>query len=275
MARSLDPKKIKSAQRVLEVLEYFTDGREEATVMDIARAMGYPQSSTSELLSCLVALGYLHRDRYARTYKPSARVALLGAWVQPTLFRHGRLLPMMDELVAESGATVVLATKCGVDVQYIHAINANADEAAYWSTGAKAPLLHSAVGKALCSTTDPDLVRKLVHRLNAEAEAEMRVSYDALATDLREIRANGYAVGRLEGGGGMAAVLLPQASAEEQLVLGICGLSDDFGERTDEYVNMLRAAVARHLGPVVASSRPAPYLPAPQRPAYVEQRRFG
>ena len=51
MGRALDPKKIKSAQRVLEVLEYFTHDREEATVMDIARAMGYPQSSTSELLS--------------------------------------------------------------------------------------------------------------------------------------------------------------------------------------------------------------------------------
>src|SRR3954466_2294641 len=111
MANGPDPKKIKSAQRGLEGLEYFNDERQEASVMDIARSMGYPQSSTSELLSCLVALGYLHRDRYARTYRPSARVALLGAWVQPTFFRHGRLLPMMDELAAESGASVVLATK--------------------------------------------------------------------------------------------------------------------------------------------------------------------
>ncbi len=276
MARSLDPKKIKSAQRVLEVLEYFTDGRSEATVMDIAREMGYPQSSTSELLGCLVALGYLHRDRYARTYRPSARVALLGAWVQPTLFRNGRLLPMMDELAEEAGATVVLATKAGLDVQYIHAISASPEEEVYWSTGAKAPLLHSAVGKALLSTTDPDLVRKLVHRLNADAEPEMRVSYETLAADLREIRANGYAVGLLENGGGIAAVLLPQASAEEQLVLGICGLDKDFAERTEDYVRMLRAAVARHLGPVVASSKPAPYLPAPERQGYgVETRRFG
>ena len=103
MFRSLSPKKIKSAERVLEVLRYFNADREEATVMDIAREMGYPQSSTSELLRCLVMLGYLHRDRYARTYRPTARVALLGAWVQPKLFRRGHLLPMLDRLAEETG----------------------------------------------------------------------------------------------------------------------------------------------------------------------------
>ena len=37
MGKSLDPKKIKSAQRVLEVLEFFNSDRQECTVMDIAR----------------------------------------------------------------------------------------------------------------------------------------------------------------------------------------------------------------------------------------------
>ena len=123
MTRSLDPKKIKSAQRALEVLEYFQGGRSEATVMDIARSMGYPQSSTSELLGCLVALGYLTRDRSARTYRPTARVAVLGAWVQPNLFREGRLLPLMDDLAHEVSAAVVLGNRVGLNIQYIHAVS--------------------------------------------------------------------------------------------------------------------------------------------------------
>jgi DNA-binding IclR family transcriptional regulator len=267
MARALDPKKIKSAQRVLEVLEYFNSDREEATVMDIARSMGYPQSSTSELLSCLVALGYLHRDRFARTYRPSARVALIGAWVQPSFFRQGCLLPMMDDLAQQSDAPVVLATKVGLEVQYIHAVAPQGD-ASRWTPGAKAPLLHSAAGKALISTMDTELVRKVVHRLNAEAEAEMRVSADALVDDLRAIRAQGYSVGAQEFGGGMVAVLLPQATAEEQLVLGICGPSADVAERTEDYVRLLRAAVARHLGPIAIMPPPV------QAPIAEPMRRF-
>src|SRR5262245_9190868 len=125
MARTLDPKKIKSAQRVLEVLEYFNSERQRGTVMDIARTYGYPQSSTSELLSCLVALGYLRLDLRARTYRPSARVAMLGSWVQPDLFRHGAALTLMDELAGDVGATVMLASRVGLAAQVFQVVGPN------------------------------------------------------------------------------------------------------------------------------------------------------
>jgi DNA-binding IclR family transcriptional regulator len=256
MGRALDPKKIKSAQRVLEVLEYFTHDREEATVMDIARAMGYPQSSTSELLSCLVALGYLHRDRQARTYRPSARVALIGSWVQPHFFRRGALPNMMDRLAEEAGATVVLATRIGLEIQYIHTVSPTGETHESWSPGAKGLLLHSTVGKALLSCSDADYVRKIVHRLNAESSPELRVSADNLIADLKGVRGQGYALGVHETGGGMLAVLLPQSNHGEQLALGICGNASMITARTDELVRLLRAAVSRQFGPVAVSRVP-------------------
>src|SRR5271166_1357806 len=100
---SLDVKTIKSAERVLQVLEFFDGTHTKATVMEISRQLGYPQSSTSELLRCLVKMGYLNYDRYRRTYEPTARVPLLGAWVQPGLFRHGHLHPMLDEVSRRCG----------------------------------------------------------------------------------------------------------------------------------------------------------------------------
>ncbi len=266
MGRALDPKKIKSAQRVLEVLEYFNGEREEATVMDIARSMGYPQSSTSELLSCLVALGYLHRDRHARTYRPSARVAVIGAWVQPSFFRRGCLLSMMDDLADESGMTVVLATKAGLEVQYIHTVAPHGQEQACWMPGAKGSLLHSTAGRTLISTTETDLVRKMVHRLNAEAPPEQRVSAETLFGDLKQIRDQGYALGLHETGGGMVTVLLPQATPDEQLVLGICGAGAEIAARTEDFVRMLRSAVAKGVGPVAVASPPeAATIPEPMR----------
>ncbi len=266
MVRALDPKKIKSAQRVLEILEYFNQDRPEATVMDIARSMGYPQSSTSELLSCLVALGYLHRDRRARTYRPAARVALIGAWIQPALFRCGTLPAMMDALADETGMTVVLATKVGLEVQYIHAVGVHDADRDNWLPGSRAPILHSTAGRALLSTTNPDLIRKIVHRLNAESPAEMRVSADTLLANLKTVRAQGYALGTHESGAGMVVVLLPQPASKETLALGICGPAAEITTNTDDYVRMLRAAVARQFGPVTATSQPAPArAPTPLR----------
>jgi DNA-binding IclR family transcriptional regulator len=185
MARSLDPKKIKSARRALEVLEYFQGDRTEATVMDIARSMGYPQSSTSELLSCLVALGYLTRNRAARTYRPTARVAVLGARVQPKLFRDGRLLATMDEIAHETGVAIVLGNRVGLDIQYIHTA-APSDAQVRIEDGATAALAHSAMGKAILAAVDRNYTRKLMHRVNAESEPDMRVPYETIARECDE-----------------------------------------------------------------------------------------
>ena len=251
MGRPLDPKKIKSAQRVLEVLEYFNGDRQEGTVMDIARAYGYPQSSTSELLSCLVALGYLRRDLYARTYKPSARVAVLGAWIQPNLFRKGALLPLMDELAEDAGATVVLASKVGLEVQVFHVVSPPDGDRADVKTGDMTLLLHSAAGKALLTT------------LSVE---HLRVRFDELLADVDRVRAEGYAVSQIDDDRAMVSVLLPQSGAEEQLALAICASPEDIEVNQERYVRLLRASVARHLG-LVSVAQPLIGLAPPMRHA--------
>ncbi len=251
MGRALDPKKIKSAQRALEVLEYFNSERGEATVMDIARAMGYPQSSTSELLSCLVSLGYLHRDRYERKYRPAARVALLGAWVQPKLFREGSVLPMMDQLAESTGLTVTLATRVELQVQFVHEVRGKISPNHRSFDHKETLLLHSAAGKALMSKLDRELVKKYVHRLNAESDPEMRVPYQELSDDLDKVREDGFALGVDDDGGAMIAMLIPQADDFEQLAIGIWGPAQLLSKDTALYVEQVRAAITRNLEPQI------------------------
>jgi len=77
---------VKSAARVLEVFECFDRVQRPASVTEIARVLGYPQSSTSELLRSLVAPGYLESEpEDRRSCSPTARLPLPGAWLQPPL----------------------------------------------------------------------------------------------------------------------------------------------------------------------------------------------
>lgn len=255
MARSLDPKRIKSAQRVLELLEYFNSERREGTVMDIARAYGYPQSSTSELLNCLVALGYLRRDLRARTYRPSARVAMLGAWVQPELFRHGAALAVMDELAAEANTTVMLASCVNLAAQVFQVVEPNGATSA-WKTGDTFLLMHSAPGKALLSSMRADELKKVVHRLNAESPEEQRVRFEVLNAEIEQVRAKGFAVSKSADGYAMVSVLLPRKSDDEPLALTICAPADRFDARLEQFVQAMRGAVSRHVG-VVEAHAPA------------------
>lgn len=243
-------KTIKSANRVLEIFELFDASRQTVTVMDVARALGVPQSSTSELLGCLVKQGYLQRDRYARTYAPTARVALLGAWVQPRLFRHGRLLPMMDEIVEGSGHPALLGSLVGNALRHVHVVG---DASAGSRAGSDHSLLHSPMGKVLLSTFDREVVRKLVHCLNAQAAIERIVKIADLFDDLDEIRSQGFASGPTEHPGeAIVSVLLPQSS-DEQLSLGILVPAEGLSGELPDHVRLLRGAVASHLGPVLAS----------------------
>jgi DNA-binding IclR family transcriptional regulator len=257
MTKRYEVKKVKSAQRVLEVLEYFTAARHQATVMDISRSMGYPQSSTSELLGCLVSLGYLHTDRKARVYWPSARVALLGAWVSPVLFRQGTLLPMMDRLAEQTGTSVVLTSKVDIWSQCLH----NVGNAAQYETpqiGARAYLTNSAAGRLLLSTMEADHMRKLVHRINAEAAPPARIPLDRLLADIHDVSLRKIAGGTDGEGSGVIAMLLPQPASAEPLTIGLHCAAADLAKNAGAYIRILKNTLSAN-----ADWAQGPFTPLP------------
>ena len=103
---------VKSAVRVFEVLEFFDTLRRDASLSEIARELGYPASSTSMLLQSMVECGYLAQGE-KRTFRPTPRVKLLGAWIAPVLDPNGPVTSMMEWLGMQCGQAVVLATCTG------------------------------------------------------------------------------------------------------------------------------------------------------------------
>src|SRR5690625_7977720 len=87
---------VKSATRVLDLLEFFSATSSPATLTQIARQLGMPKSSTSALLNTLVNRGYVEAD--AGGYVLAARYRVSG-WVGGP---YARLLrsahPVMIEL---------------------------------------------------------------------------------------------------------------------------------------------------------------------------------
>src|SRR5688500_8456816 len=116
---SIESNKAKIAKRVVEVLEFFDDDHPRATVMDIVRRYNRPQSSTSELLSSLVELGLLYKDPHTRSYSLAPRAALIGSSGQSDIVRRGRLVHMLDRLVAQTGLSVALFGRVCLNAQII------------------------------------------------------------------------------------------------------------------------------------------------------------
>lgn len=270
---------IKSAHRVLEILEHFDQDRRHATVMDMARTLNYPQSSTSELLRCLTRLGYLHYDRFRRTYSPTARVALLGAWVKPALFRGGPVLSAIDEVARQTGETVVLSCSANYAVQYLHVIHGAGPDAWEAHGGETRSILHSPEGRLLLSSYRNEHIRSALHRLNAEEfDAERRVKVAEAVVELSALRERGWSIETEEDGSGCVSVMLPLRRNLERLAISVHASAEVIEQRGEEFLALMLAQRDRvaELDRHTADNAPQPSnvvaLPEPSfRPDYHRQ----
>jgi DNA-binding IclR family transcriptional regulator len=223
--------KAKIARRVIEVLEYFDDTHREATVMDIVRRYNRPQSSTSELLSSLVELGLLHKDPYSRAYSLTPRAALLGTSGQPELIRDGRIVRLMDRLVAQTGLSVALHSMVGLDAQIVswrhgpRALAATREIAG----GLKEPLARSAAGWLMLSTIERSRCEGMVRRLNAEADDLSKFQFSEMMARIDGCRESRHVHGPAGFNTGAEALcgLIPRQPEGHPLVISVVYGKDD------------------------------------------------
>jgi DNA-binding IclR family transcriptional regulator len=242
---------VKSARRVFDVLEFFEEHQQAASVIEVANALKFPQSSTSALMRTMTAFGYLHYDTSRRTYLPTPRVAMLGQWISPALFTRGRLLNLMEDLSARTGETIMVALRNGLSAQYIHVIQAKLPMRLYVKAGTLRPLARSGSGYALLSSYPDREVRRLVRLINAnETRPDRQVDIKALLRELRKVRSQGHAfsVNLVTPGAGVVAMNLPPvAESKEPLVLCVAGLTDALMAQEIELAQLMAKAISFHL----------------------------
>src|SRR5262249_54044759 len=160
---------------------------------EIVKELNYPASSASALLHSLAELGYLSIDRHGRTFRPTARVTLLGSWINAAYFRDGALHRMMKELNDRTGETIILAVQTDLIAGYIHVIQGSNPMRLYVQHGAIRPLLNSGVGRLFLSRYETEEQRKIVTRLNANRQPDEPYSdFAEILEDTKRIKRRGY-----------------------------------------------------------------------------------
>lgn len=241
---------VKSAVRVLQVLELFDRIQREASVSEVARELNYPLSSTSVLLGNLSELGYLRHGADRRSYFPTPRVTLLGSWIAPFLAPSGDLMQLLAELGEKTGETIILAAPVRDQVQYLHVVPASTTMRMHVGPGTMRPLVSSGLGRLLLSNMTDEKVRHLVLRHNeGPGAADARVSLSALQRDLTTIRAQGHSL-TLRGltpGAAVLGMLLPLTISGVPLALGIGGWARSMKKELPQYLSLLRSSIDLHL----------------------------
>lgn len=223
MAVALESNKTKIAKRVIEVFEFFAIENRRATVMDIVRRYGRPQSSTSELLCALVEMGLLYKDPGSRSYSPTPRLAALGYACQPDGVGDGRLFAYMDKLAQTSRCGVGLFGIVGTHVQIFRWVHGAELDGLELGCGSSALLSSSAAGLLLLSALGTEQASKMLWRLNAEVNAKDRFDLNEINQKVVRFGQSGHATGAsgFAPHTRMTTVLLPDEVGERRLALGV------------------------------------------------------
>ena len=220
----LTERTVKSARRVLEVLELFAEHRGPLAVGEIAEALAYPQSSTSILLQSLVALGYLTQDRAQRTYLPTMRGAFLGDWLEGQEVATDAIARLMRRLHDATGETIILGQRQGVHVQYIRMLEGRNAVRFVLHRGLRRLIYHGATGVALLADLPDREILAILRRGNAEErDGAKRMKAATLMAMVNQCRRDGYTVsdGSVTPGASVIAMALPGIDHAPAMALGI------------------------------------------------------
>jgi DNA-binding IclR family transcriptional regulator len=238
---------VKSAVRAVQVLEYFDEVRRASSVAEVADHHGWPHSSASMLMRSLVSLGYLYYDANGRTYLPSMRVALLGDWIQDSIFKNGQLADLMQQLNAETRETIVLAAQNGLHAQYLRVIEGTNTLRMHLHIGTLRPLLASGTGRMLLTQMDDATIGKLVRKYNANAEGRTPIDLAQLHKQVDQDRACGYAmsINQVTPHATLIAMVLPTRPGARPLAIGVAGLSERVLANQERYIEAMRHGIQR------------------------------
>jgi DNA-binding IclR family transcriptional regulator len=199
---------VKSASRVLDVLEFLSVIEKPVGVSDVARRLRMPKSSSQALLTTLLARGYLVRSGLA--YQLSPLVGSSG-WIGGTMARLAQLArPVMDKAAETTGESVFLGVLTNDwHVQYV-AKSVSRNEVRYDADlDYPRPAYCTSLGLAIIAhRAGDDIERFLSHGGFRNITPQTITDPAAVRRALQKARRDGYAEirdGRVAGASGVSA----------------------------------------------------------------------
>jgi DNA-binding IclR family transcriptional regulator len=238
---------VKSAGRVMAILEIFDLERRDLTIGEIVLRLGIPQSSASMLMRSLLRQGYVDYDPVTRAFRPSMRVAMLGGWVLGSPEKLGNVLTLMQQLYDATGETILAGAEHGQMVQYVNVIESQEALRFAIRPGLMRPIHLSNLGIVLLAQKPDAEIARIVQQANGRIEdPAYRHAEAEVLEKVRRARADGcyQAPSMVTPGAAMLGALLRLPDRARPLAIGIGAPRERLERRGDFLRRTLLDAVA-------------------------------
>jgi IclR family transcriptional regulator, acetate operon repressor len=238
---------VRQAANVLDLLEFFVRRREPATLSEIADALGWPRSSTFNLIQTLVDRGYLYEPRPRSGYYPSPR------WLaQVQQVAAAEPLPefapaLVGELSRETGETAAIGAPAGINAIFVDVQESPAVVRYFAQVGHRLPIHATSTGRALLAQYTREERLALYRRIEFQQWSPTTpLSSDAVEAELQRAAERGYHQSLADFSPDLAGVALPLPVGDRRLAVVVAGPMFRMLDRLDRVAEIIRDAVERH-----------------------------
>lgn len=180
--------------RAFEILDCFESG-EDVSLADLARTTGLPAATVHRMLGSLAEWGAVERIGRG-LYRPSSKLWRLGRGVPEIRAAREAIRPVMVELYAVSGGTVLVVARDGDELLIADRIAGTSTAAQAWKPEGGIPVGAVAGGLVLLSQMPDEQLRELRRHSGLGLPPALAVDDVVLARVLDDVLRTGVAVTR-------------------------------------------------------------------------------
>ncbi|WP_435164195.1 IclR family transcriptional regulator [Paenibacillus glycanilyticus] len=216
---------LKTLDNSLELLHYFTKETPQWGVRELAKAMGMNHSIVFRILATFEQHGFLVQDKDSKKYSLGMKFMEFGAIVRDQFRISDVILPIMQQLSADTGESIYLTWRDGLEGICVEIVESSQTIRYGVTVGSRSPLFAGASNKVILAFLPEEELESI--QLQPFTDKTI-TSKEDLIQDLEKIRVAGWAYSVGEYTESVFALSLPLFNSSKEVVASITVGGPDF-----------------------------------------------
>jgi DNA-binding IclR family transcriptional regulator len=212
---------VKSAERVLDIIDYLTSVEDGGTLMELSKQLEIPKSSMSQLLGTMVRKDYLIKTE-ANIYKLGSKLIVSGNKARTTNDIYSTSATILKDTVSKTGETVFLAIRSSDEIIYLAKFDSDESIRTTAQPGMRKPLHCTGLGKTFLSFEKEEIRQELLDIISLDYYTEHTITNrDLLKDEILKFREQGFTIDDEENDIGVYCVAAPIYGEDGDMVAAI------------------------------------------------------
>ncbi|MCW1934754.1 IclR family transcriptional regulator [Pararhodobacter zhoushanensis] len=183
---------MRTVEKALKLLDFFTDKVVEIGLSDLARLSGIDKATVLRMLNDMAESGLVEQNPESKRWRLGAGVLRLARLREATQPVNRVLMPILERLAEQTGETAHVSLVSGRDLANIGVVESNRANRVHIEPGLTLPLHATASGLAFTAFTRPERRERVLARKLTPITGTTPITREALAGLVTLAQQRGY-----------------------------------------------------------------------------------